>query len=187
MQLDKAIHGRRAVRAYTRDRVDQGTIRSLIDAAIQAPSAINQQPWRFSIVSNQALLDKISHEAKIYMLATTQPDRLSEQLLSHLRNPEYQIFYHAPALIVISAMNDAGLWAVEDCALAAQNLMLAAFAARLGSCWIGFAQKFLGTEVGKSLIECPSEWLPVAPIIIGHPASVAVAVPRMEPIIKWVD
>lgn len=186
MNLDKAINGRRAVRQYKPDSVNEQTIRALIDAAIQAPSAVNQQPWRFSVIRNQGLLDRISHEAKIYMLATTEPGQLSEQLLSHLRSPEFQIFYHAPALLVISAAK-AGLWAIEDCALAAQNLMLAAFAAKLGSCWIGFAQKFLGTEVGKSLIECPSEWVPVAPIIIGHPAAPAIPVPRKEPVIKWVD
>jgi nitroreductase len=186
MNLDKAIHGRRAVREYKRDGIDEQTIRGLIDAAIQAPSAINQQPWGFTVVRDQHLLDQISHEAKIYMLATTPPDQLPEQLLSHLRNPEFQIFYHAPALVVISADN-AGLWAIEDCALAAQNMMLAAYAAKLGSCWIGFAQKFLGTEVGKSLIGCPSKWVPVAPIIIGHQATPAVPVPRKEPIIKWID
>lgn len=116
MNLDKAINGRRAVREYTPDSVDEQRIRALIDAAIQAPSAVNQQPWRFSVIRNHGLLDQISHEAKIYMLATTAPDQLSEQLLSHLRDPGFQIFYHAPALVVISAAN-AGLWAVEDCAL----------------------------------------------------------------------
>lgn len=186
MNLDKAIHGRRAVREYKRDGLDEQTIRGLVDAAIQAPSAINQQPWGFTVVRDQHLLDQISHEAKIYMLATTPPDQLPEQLLSHLRNPEFQIFYHAPALVVISADN-AGLWAIEDCALAAQNLMLAAYAAKLGSCWIGFAQKFLGTEVGKSLIRCPSKWVPIAPIIIGHPAAPVAPVPRKEPIIEWID
>ncbi|HZR72486.1 nitroreductase [Bradyrhizobium sp.] len=186
MNLDKAINGRRAVREYTRDSVSEQTIRGLIDAAIQAPSAVNQQPWGFTIVRNQSLLDRISHEAKVYMLATTPANGLSEQMMLHLRNPEFQIFYHAPALIIISA-DGPGPWAVEDCALAAQNLMLAAFAANLGSCWIGFAQKFLGTEAGKSLIRCPSPWIPVAPIIIGHPAAPAAPVPRKEPIIKWVD
>src|SRR5579863_4210777 len=130
MNLDKAIHGRRAIREYTRDGVDEQTIRRLIDAAIQAPSAINEQLWGFTVVRNQSLLDQISHEAKLFMLATTPAGQFSEELLSHLRNPHYQIFYHAPALIVISA-DGSGPWGVEDCALAAQNLMLAAFAAKL--------------------------------------------------------
>lgn len=186
MNLDKAIAGRRAVRAYTGAAVDEATIRGLIDAAVQAPSAVNHQPWAFTVVRQPALLDRISHEAKIYMLATLPEDQLSVQFRSHLSDPAYHIFYHAPALIVISDTT-AGPWAVEDCALAAENLMLAAFAAKLGSCWIGFAQRFLGTEVGKSLLGCPKQWLPVAPIVVGHPAGVAAPVPRREPVIRWVD
>lgn len=186
MNLDQAIYGRRAVREYSRDGVSEQTIRSLIDAAIQAPSAIDRQPWGFTVVRSQTLLDRISREAKQFMLSTTPVGGLSEQLLSHLRNPEFQIFYHAPALVVISAVVK-GPWVIEDCALAAQNLMLAAYAANLGSCWIGFAQKFLGTDAGKSLTGCPLEWVPVAPIIIGHPAAPAAPVPRKEPIVRWVD
>jgi nitroreductase len=53
-------------------------------------------------------------------------------LQSTLENPDLDIFYHAPALVVISAPE--GTWIVEDCALAAENLMLAACAAELGTC-----------------------------------------------------
>ncbi|MGP8122282.1 MAG: nitroreductase family protein [Xanthobacteraceae bacterium] len=186
MNLDKAIAGRRSVRDFTSEAVDEQTLRALIDAAMQAPSAVNQQPWTFTVVRNQALLDQISHEAKIYMMATMPADSHSAQFQAHLSDPNFQIFYHAPALIVISVAAP-GAWAVEDCALAAENLMLAAFAARLGSCWIGFAQKFLGTEVGKSLLGCPAEWLPVAPIIVGHPKSAPPPVARKEPVVRWVD
>jgi len=186
MNLDKAITGRRAVRDYTTEPVDESTIRGLIEAAIQAPSAVNHQPWAFTVVRSQRLLDQISHEAKIYMLATLPEDQLSAHFRSRLSDPHFHIFYHAPALIVISD-SIGGPWSVEDCALAAENLMLAAHAAKLGSCWIGFAQRYLGTEVGKSLIGCPREWLPVAPIIVGHPAGVALPVPRKEPVIRWVD
>lgn len=186
MNLDKAISGRRAVRDYKAQPVDEATIRGLIDAATQAPSAVNHQPWAFTVVRNQRLLDQISHEAKIYMLATLPEDQLSTQFLAHLSDPKFHIFYHAPALILISDTTG-GPWAVEDCALAAENLMLAAYAAGLGSCWIGFAQRFLGTEVGKALVGCPQQWLPVAPIIIGHPAGASLPVPRREPVISWVD
>jgi nitroreductase len=57
MNLDKAIHGWRAVREYTRDDVDEQTIRGLIDTAIQASSAINQQPWELTVVRNQNRLE----------------------------------------------------------------------------------------------------------------------------------
>jgi nitroreductase len=77
-------------------------------------------------------------------------------------------------------------WAVEDCALAAQNLMLAARAAGLGTCWIGFAEAWLGTPEGKAVLELPATSLPVAPIIVGHPKSAPPPVPRREPEIRWI-
>jgi nitroreductase len=57
MDLQEAIYSRRAVRAFTDEPVDEATLRRLIDAAIQAPSAVNQQPWTFTVVRNQAVLD----------------------------------------------------------------------------------------------------------------------------------
>jgi nitroreductase len=64
--------------------------------------------------------------------------------------------------------------------------MLAARAAGLGTCWIGFAQTWLGTPEGKATLNLPANHVPVAPIIVGHPKSVAPPVPRKEPDIRWV-
>jgi len=80
----------------------------------------------------------------------------------------------------------AGLWAVADCSLAAENLMLAAHAAGLGTCWIGFAQGWLGTPEGKSALKLPETDIPIAPIIVGHPKSVPPAVSRKPPRIDWI-
>jgi nitroreductase len=73
MDLNVAITGRRAVREYTAQAVDEKSIRALINAAIQAPSAVNQQPWTFTVVRDQSVLDRISREAKSHMLATMPP------------------------------------------------------------------------------------------------------------------
>src|SRR3954468_7412184 len=94
------------------------------------PSAVNQQPWLFTVIRDKALLTRISQEAKAHMLRTSAAALASHHFQSILENPEFDIFYHAPALVVISA--PAGPWIVEDCALAAENLMLAAHAAGLG-------------------------------------------------------
>jgi nitroreductase len=56
MQLKEAIHGRRAVRDYTDQPADKAAVTTLIEAAIRAPSAINQQPWAFVVVQDKALL-----------------------------------------------------------------------------------------------------------------------------------
>ena len=185
MDLNVAIRGRRAVRDYTSKAVDEKLIRALIDAGIQAPSAVNQQLWTFTVVRDQGALDRISREAKSHMLATLGQNAQSEHLRPHLIDPNFHIFYHAPALILISAAAQSP-WIVEDCALAAENLMLAAHAAGLGSCWIGFAQGYLNTPEGKAVLDLPSAWVSVAPIIIGYPKSAPTPVPRNEPQIRWV-
>jgi len=185
MDLNQAIIGRRAVREYAAEPVEQDMIRHLIAAAIQAPSAVNEQQWTFTVVRNQALLDRISDEAKAHTLATMPPSA-HPHFTSHLTDPLFQIFYHAPVLILISA-NTEGVWNVEDCALAAENLMLAAYAAGLGSCWIGFAQLYLKTPEGRAALGLPAAWAPVAPIIVGHPEVVPQPVPRKSPEILWVD
>ncbi len=186
MDLSEAIATRRAVRAYRPDAVDDATIRALIDAAIQAPSAMNEQPWTFTVVRSQPLLDRISQEAKAYMLRTTPAGLLSHHFSEILSDETFQIFYHAPALIVISSRSE-GPWAAIDCTLAAQNLMLTARARGLGSCWIGFAQSWLGTPAGKEALKLPPSSQPVAPIIVGYPVAFPAAVARKPAEINWIE
>lgn len=184
MDLKEAIYTRRAVREFTAEPVDERTIRQLIDAAIQAPSAVNQQPWSFCVVRDRAVLDHISNEAKAHMLKTSQA-ALSHHFQTILSDPNFHIFYHAAALILISGVTESP-WTAEDCSLAAENLMLAARAAELGTCWIGFAQAWLGTPEGKATLKLPAAYVPVAPIIVGHPKSAPPPIPRKEPEIRWI-
>ncbi len=185
MDVTQAIFGRRSVREYTDEPVDESLIGSLIHAATHAPSAVNAQPWAFTVVRDQKALHRISDQAKSHMLTTLGGNPHADHFRSHLSDPNFHVFYHAPALMLISAIAQ-GPWIVEDCALAAENLMLAAYAAELGSCWIGFAQSYLNTSDGKADLGLPAEWVPVAPIIIGHPKSAVAPVPRKSPEIRWV-
>lgn len=185
MEFNEVLFGRRSVREYTSQPVDEKIIQRLIEAAIHAPNAVNQQPWTFTVVRDQSLLDHLSREAKEHMLANMPASDHSEHFRTRLGDAKFQIFYRAPALILISALRQ-GPWIVEDCALAAENMMLAAHAAGLGTCWIGFAQSFLNTPEGKKLLDLPAITVPVAPIIVGWPKSVAFDVPRKTPDIRWI-
>lgn len=130
MDLRKAIYERRAVREYSDSAVDHQVIDRLIDAAVQAPTAVNQQPWIFTVVRDQRKLDELSNQSKAYMLAQ-HADLVHGSHFQMLNDPHFQIFYHAPVLILLSAAAP-GPWCIEDCALAAQNLMLAAHGEGLG-------------------------------------------------------
>jgi nitroreductase len=186
MDINAAVLGRRSVREYRPEVIDQKMISTLIDAAVHAPSAVNQQPWTFTVVRDQKRLARISSAAKVHMLATLPASPHAEHFRPRLTNPDFHIFYNAPALILISAVEQ-GPWIVEDCALAAENLMLAAHAVGLGTCWIGFAQSYLNTQAGKRELDLPAAWVPVAPIIVGHPRTTVAAVPRRPPVVKWID
>ena len=185
MDLHEALKGRRSVREYTAQPVDEATIRDLIGAAVLAPNAVNQQPWTFTVVRDQSVLNRVSNEAKAHMLATMPASAEADRFRTHLSDPQFHIFYHAPALILISGAA-AGPWIVEDCALAAENLMLAAYAAGLGTCWIGFAQGFLNSAAGKAALGLPVACAPVAPIIVGHPKAPTAPVPRTAPTVRWI-
>lgn len=186
MDLKEAIYTRHSVRSFTANSVAEDTVAELIHAAIQAPSAVNQQPYSFCVVRDKALLTKISREAKTFMLKSSPVGLMPHHFQEILNDPNFDIFYGAPALIVICATTDIP-WAVEDCALAAENLMLAARGMGLGTCWIGFAQAWLGTPEGKAALKLPAGYKPVAPIIVGHPKSVPSPVPRKDPEIRWIE
>jgi nitroreductase len=189
MNVEDAIFGRRSAREYSNQAVDEATILRLIDAAVQAPSAVNEQPWDFSVVRDQGLLANVSRDAKAHMAATMPKDRVAVGTASHFRallgDPAFQIFHNAPVLILISG-GTPGSWIVEDCALAAENLMLMAYSLGLGSCWIGFAQRYLSTPEGKRALGLPPACVPVAPIIVGYPSAPPTAVTRNEPKVRWV-
>lgn len=185
MDIIEAVYGRRAVREFTSEPIEQQTLQKLIGAAVQAPSAVNEQPWSFFVVRDRSLLARISREAKAHMLRTTPAGLVSHHFQELLSDPNFDIFYQAPVLIVIASRAQS-LWAVEDCSLAAENLMLTAHAAGLGSCWIGFAQAWLRTPEGKAALNIPVDCIPVAPIIVGHPKSTPAPVPRKEPEIHWI-
>jgi len=184
MDLLEAIYTRRAVRAFAPEPVAESALRAVIDAAVQAPSAVNEQSWSFCVVRDKALLAQISDRAKAHMLASTHTGLLSHHFETILSDPHFDIFYNAPALIVISAPQTSP-WRVENCALAAENLMLAARGLGLGTCWIGFAQQWLHTPEGRSLLDLPPGHEPVAPIIIGRPQAQPPVVARKSPDIRW--
>ena len=183
MELSDAIRGRWATRGYTLAPVTRPVILELIEAAVSAPSAMNEQPWDFCVVEDNALRDDISRRAAAYAFGQ-RPDLNLESLhAGALNTPRFNIFYHAPILVVISART--GRWTTENASLAAENLMLAAHDRGLGSCWIGLAQPWLQTAEGRAAIGCPEGFTPVAPIILGHPATRAAQAPRRPPQIRW--
>ena len=102
MQVMEAIRERRAVRDYTGARVERPTIEGLIQAAILAPSARNLQPWAFAVLLDRERIDGYARRAKSWLLANFSQTSYDDSLRKMLEDPNFVIFYHAPAPVLAS-------------------------------------------------------------------------------------
>ena len=180
-----AIYQRHSVRSYKPQTVSYEDIHALLKAAVQAPTAVHEEPWAFAVIENKNTLKRLSDRAKETMNEVEHsihvPDR---HMKAHFTPPE-DIFYGAPALIVIYG-KPMGTFVVADCWLAAENLMLAACAMGLGTCVIGLAVQALNTPEWKKELGVPDDMIAFAPIIVGVPSGETAPVHRKEPqILTW--
>ncbi|MHB8347352.1 MAG: nitroreductase family protein [Acidiferrobacterales bacterium] len=187
MNLIDAIYHRRAVRHYTPRAVSAGAIRALLDAAVQAPTAVHEEPWAFAVIQDRNLLHRLSDSVKEAALRETgDPESAQEthpaQLLSQ---SDFNVFHDASTLIVIYG-KFSGPFVVADCWLAAANLMLTAHARGLGTCVIGSSVPTLNMPSWKTEFQIPDTMTAVAPIIVGFPAGETPPVSRKPPeILAW--
>jgi nitroreductase len=185
MEILEAIRHRRSVRSYREQAVAEETVRELLEAAVQAPSAMNAQPWAFAVVQDRQRLTSLSDRAKAHLLEAHGDDPRMDRYREELSDPDFDIFYGAGTLIVICAAPQ-GFFPAEDCCLAGQNLMLAAFGKGLGTCCIGWARPLLSLPETKTELSIPEDFTPVLPIILGYPGASPPAPPRNPPrVFAW--
>ncbi|MCL9684936.1 nitroreductase family protein [Legionella maioricensis] len=182
-----AIYNRRAVRNYLPTQVNSDLIHILLDAAMQAPTALHEEPRAFAVIQNKELLNRLSDSCKAELLNET--DKLaSEQrkrVLGVVKQKDFNVFYNAGTLIVIYSTYP-GPFVTAECWLAAENLMLAAYGKGLGSCVIGFSLAALNLPEWKQELGVPADMIPQAAIIIGWPAEKPLAPSHNSPtILSW--
>jgi len=188
------IFTRRSVRSFGPESLDKATIHGLLDAAVQAPTAMHLEPWVFVVVDDRATLRRYSDRAKrewvtdvtahreLHLGASRDSERaFAQQIVS----PDFDIFYNAPTLIVICG-KPMGPFVTGDCWLAAENLMLAATALGLGSCCVGSAIPALTAPDVRRELAIPDGYAVVAPIVVGVPAGPPPLAVRKDPeILSW--
>jgi len=151
MDALEAILTRRSVRNYTDQPIPEETIQLLLEAAVSAPSAGNQQPWQFIIIEEREILQRIPSV-----------------------HPYSNMLNHAPLAILVcgdlSRERFKGYW-VQDCSAATQNILLAARALGLGAVWLGvypLEDRVIGLQ---KLLSIPESVIPLSLISIGYPAA----------------
>ncbi|WP_342616438.1 nitroreductase family protein [Rhodoferax sp. GW822-FHT02A01] len=179
MALRDAIQGRRSVRTFGPEQIERTTLLELLELAVQAPTAMHLEPWGFIVVQDKKVLQRISEQA-LSGMADLPPSLHRDQ------DGMADVFHGAPTLVVICAPS-AARFSQADCWLAAQNLMLGAYAMGLGTCVIGMSVATLNSPPIRALIGLPPDVEAVAPIIVGQPLAVPPAVGRKAPrIASWI-
>lgn len=145
----KEIFNRRSIRKFKDQAVEPEKIQKILHAAMQAPSAANQQPWEFIVVQDKEKLEKT---------AETSP-------------------YAKPvsgSAVTFVLVADENIMKVptgwqQDMSAAAQNMLLEAVYLGLGGVWFGVATSDEVTENVRSLFALPDHIKPFALISVGYP------------------
>jgi nitroreductase len=148
MDALEALFTRRSIRKYTNEPVSEEDLKTILDAAMNAPSANNRQPWHFIVVSDR--------------------DKLNGIMQAH---PYTSMLKEAPVAVVVVADPEASSsYFQQDCSAAIENMLIAARALGLGTVWCGVYPSDDRVEAFTDLFEIPDPYLALAVIAVGHPA-----------------
>jgi nitroreductase len=147
-----AIFTRRSVRIYSPKPVPHDMVTDIVRAAMYAPSAGNERPWHFIVLTDRVLLDAIPKF-----------------------HPYAAMLKHASTAVLVCAdltlEKHKGCW-VLDCAAATQTLLLAAHAKGLGAVWCGVYPTEDRVENMRKLLGLPENIAPFSLVPLGFPSEV---------------
>jgi len=197
MELLEAIKGRRSIRQFTTEPVPQEDIEEILDAARWAPSGSNQQMWKFIVVKNKEILEKMSRAI------SEEIDKVEEKLNSDVslqgNKKNATFFAQAPVTIAVfmvpyeSKFNETlktlgystldiqrlrGQAELQSIGAAVQNLLLAAYAKGYGTCWM-CAPNIASPEIEK-ILGVDEKWTLKALVPLGKPVRVPKPPKRKE-------
>ena len=147
-ELIQTIFARRSIRKYTDQPVSEADVKTMLEAAMAAPSASNLKPWHFVVVNERTTLDWL---ARVH--------------------PYGKMLFEAPLCIAVCGDTRISrrYW-VQDCSAATENLLLAATALGLGSVWLGVYPRQDRIAAMRNALSIPEPVFPLNLISIGRPA-----------------
>jgi nitroreductase len=160
MEALEALTTRRSIRKYSDEPVTEEQERAMLRAAMQAPSAVNRQPWHFVVVRDRELLETLARE-----------------------HPHGSMLARAGLAVAVCGdlerQHDSDYWIV-DSAAATENLLLAAHALGLGAVWLGIFPRVERMAMVKKQLQLPVHVEPLALVAVGHPAETLEPVDRYD-------
>jgi len=150
MEALEAILTRRSIRRYTEEPIPEEVVRQLLEAAMSAPSAGNQQPWQFVVINDRQILNEVP---KFHPYASMLAQAKVAILVCGDLSREYF----------------KGYW-IQDCSAATENILLAAHAKGLGAVWLGIYPREARVKALQKLLNLPEHIIPLSLVSLGYPA-----------------
>jgi nitroreductase len=149
MDIMEAILTRRSIRKYKDKPVNDELVVQLLQAAMAAPSAANEQPWQFIVIRDHRILDQVpTFHAHSHMV------KQAAVAILVCEDPSLEVYSGRGPL---------------DCANATENMLLAAHALGLGAVWVGIYPVEERINGMRKLLGIPSQVIPLALVSIGYP------------------
>ncbi len=179
MDIFTTIRERRSCRSFLPDPISDEIIEKILEAAVWAPSAANNQPWEFIVITNKSVKKDISSESE-------KCRKILFEKSGWKWVDKYRINFLEEAPVIIAVIGDprktgadmflegGGLAYRDGCAAAVQNLLLAAQALGLGTLWFTLFDK---AAIRRILNLDPAKE-PLALICLGKPETVTAPPPR---------
>ena len=144
MSLVDVVLNRRSIRRYEPKEIPRDVLDKILEAGRQAPSAANKQAWHFIVLTDSEIKKELS------------------------KGMFNRFIKDAPITVVGCAHKDliASKWSIVSTTIALQNMVVAAWAMGIGSCWVGDFSE----EKVKKLLNIPESWNIVALVSFGYPA-----------------
>lgn len=173
-EIMQTILHRRAIRRFYTEQIEEEALQQILQAGLYAPSAGGRQGVIFSVCQDKEVnerLGKIKRANSNPHMATTT-SYVSKEQPSIADDPKLtNAFYNAPTVITMFAPKNF-LFSAEDCAVAAENMMLAADSLGIGSCYIGQGWNAFADPYGQEILkkwEIPVDHYAVMQLLLGYP------------------
>jgi nitroreductase len=179
----EVIKRRRSIRRYKPEQIPDAYLQEILDCALLAPNARNQQKWHFTVIQNKEMLNKMASIMKESMLNSG-----IAFLAERAKDPNFNPFGGAPTVILITTDKTAH-FAEIDCALAAENILIAAESLGLGSLIMTSTELLFKSEKGEELkkeLGVPEGYEHVCVVALGYKDENPPAKPRRKDVITYI-
>lgn len=172
----RVIKQRRSIRSYKSEQIKDEELQAVLEAGLYAPNA-GDQAWHFTVIQKREILDKINYLAKENLKS-----HMFEGLKALGNDEKFNGLYGAPTLIIVSGCEQF-IPLDADCAAATQNMLIAAEAIGLGSCWIYFTMFAFDSPQGTCLkeeLKIPDGYKPYCSLLLGYRDGSEIAAPERK-------